>query len=176
MQNNEARGGNWMGDIRSTATRTTRSTPTSLLQRAARRLLAVHRDRQVPRDAATAQWLSEWYAQDTWRADPRLTVDYGARFLWYTPYVKVDDQVANFDPAKYDPAKAPRLYLPALVNGTRVAFDPVTGSATNAIFVGAYVPGTGNETNGMVHAAEAGVPRGFRKTLAPQIEPRLGFA
>src|SRR5206468_7314557 len=62
---------------------------------------------------------------------------------------------------------------PAIVNGTRVAFDPATGQSQNAVFIGAYVPGTGDPNNGMVSAGQ-GVPRGFRKTLAPQIEPRLG--
>ena len=28
----------------------------------------------------------------------------------------------------------------------------------------------------MVDAGRSGVPRGFRKTLAPQLEPRLGFS
>jgi hypothetical protein len=41
------------------------------------------------------------------------------------------------------------------------------------VFIGAYVPGTGNPTNGLVNAGD-GVPRSFRETLAPQIEPRLG--
>jgi hypothetical protein len=112
--------------------------------------------------------MSEFYAQDTFTANPRLTVDYGARFVWYTPYVKVDDQVANFDPARFDPAKAPRLYYPATVNGTRVAQDPVTGQTQNAIFIGAYVPGTGDPNNGM--SAGQG---GASATLTTD-RPRLG--
>ena len=51
--------------------------------------------------------LYEWYLQDGWQASPRLTIDYGARFLWYSPYTRPDKQVANFDPSKYDPSKAP---------------------------------------------------------------------
>ena len=45
------------------------------------------------------QWWSEWYLQDGWQASPRLTIDYGARFLWYSPYTRPDKQVANFDPS-----------------------------------------------------------------------------
>src|SRR5215813_8336651 len=121
------------------------------------------------------QW-AEWYAQDTWAMKPRLTLDYGARFLWYTPYYRPDGQVSNFDPSLYDPRLAPRLYQPAIINGTRVAYDPVTGQSLNSVFIGAYVPGTGKEDNGMVKETDSGVPQGFRKTLAPQIEPRLGFS
>jgi len=122
------------------------------------------------------QWWSEWYLQDTWRAKPRLTVDYGARFLWYSPYYRPDGQVANFDPSLYDPKLAPRLYVPAIIGGTRVAYDPVTGQSLNSVFIGAYVPGSGKEDNGMVKETDPGVPQGFRETLKPQIEPRVGFS
>ena len=45
----------------------------------------------------------------------------------------------------------------------------------NAIYIGAYVPGTGDESNGMVLETDPGVPGGFRETLKPQIEPRVGL-
>ena len=53
--------------------------------------------------------------------------------------------------------------MPALVNGARVAYDPVTGQSLNPIFIGAYVPGTGNEANGMVQADR---PRACRRASA----------
>src|SRR6185295_8025363 len=95
---------------------------------------------------------------------------------YYAPYTRPDGQVANFDPSTYDPKQAPRLYLPAIINGTRMAFDPATGQSLNQIFVGAYVPGSGNEANGLVKETDAGVPGGFRAILKPQVEPRLGVS
>ena len=56
------------------------------------------------------QWWSEWYGQDTWQLNDRMTFDYGVRFLLYSPYCRPDKQVANFDPSRYDPSQAPRLY------------------------------------------------------------------
>jgi hypothetical protein len=174
MANNEARGGNWMGEYNFSRNTNNPLDTGFAYSNALLGVFSQYTETDKYRDTSNRAWMSEFYAQDTFAITPRVTLDYGARFVWYTPYVKVDDQVANFDPAVYDPAKAPRLYYPATVNGTRVAQDPVTGETQNAIFIGAYVPGTGDPDNGMVSAGQ-GVPRGFRDTLAPQIEPRLGL-
>ena len=53
-----------------------------------------------------------------------LTLDYGVRFLWYTPWYS-SQPAAVFVPERYDPAKAPRLFQPARINSVNVAFDPV---------------------------------------------------
>ena len=45
----------------------------------------------------------------------------------------------------------------------------------NQIYIGTFVPGTGDPANGMVLQTDAGVPEGFRKIEPPQPEPRLGF-
>jgi Carboxypeptidase regulatory-like domain len=174
MHNNEARGGAWMGEF--TFNNNTNN-PMNTNHAFANALLGVfgnYQETATPGSTRNRAWMSEFYAQDTWQASSRFTLDYGARFLWYAPYWRVDDRVSNLDPERFDPARAPRLYQPALVNGARVAFDPVTGQTLPVVYIGAYVPGTGNPTNGLVNAGD-GVPRSFRETLAPQIEPRLGI-
>jgi len=175
MQNNEARGGNWAGDITFSNTTNNPLNTNFAFSNALLGVYSQYTETDKYRETRNRQWWSEWYLQDTWQTGSRVTVDYGARFLYYSPYTRPDGQVANFDPSKYDPRQAPRLYLPAIINGSRVAFDPVTGQSLNQIFVGAYVPGSGNEANGMVKETDSGVPGGFREVLRPQIEPRLGF-
>jgi hypothetical protein len=121
------------------------------------------------------RYISEFYAQDTWKASRRLTFDLGMRFLWYTPWYSTQP-AAVFVPARYDPAKAPRLYEPAVVNGANVALDPVTGQTRPNVFVGSFVPGTGDRYNGMVSSSEPNYPRGFRDTQGIEPEPRVGLA
>lgn len=119
--------------------------------------------------------LAEWYVQDTWRAHSRVTLDYGMRFLWYEPwYTKLPAAVFVLD--RWDPARAPRLYEPARINNQNVAVDPVTGEVRPNIFVGAFVPGSGDPYNGMVRNDDPGYPRGFRENQGIHPEPRLGVA
>ena len=176
MTNNEARGGTWMGQFQFNNNANNPLNTNFAYSNAVLGVYQQYSETSRYGETHNKQIWSEWYAQDTWQVTPRFTLDYGMRFLVYTPYWRPDKQVSNFDPSTYNRAAAPRLYQPALVNGARVALDPVTGQTLNQIFIGAYVSGTGNTANGLVLQTDPGVPRGFRKVLAPAPEPRLGFS
>src|SRR5262249_55638940 len=118
----------------------------------------------------------EGFGQDTWRVTPKLTLDYGLRLAYYTHYRHEDGGAAAFSLERYDPAKAPRLYYPVLVNGVRQGRDLVTGATVPAVLIGAQVPGTGDVTNGLVLATDASYPAGFKEQPAPLPEPRVGLA
>jgi hypothetical protein len=79
-------------------------------------------------------------------------------------------------PERYDPARAPRLYEPARINNVNVALDPVTGQTLPNVFVGTFVPGTGDRFNGMVSSDDPNYPKGFRDNQGLEAEPRLGLA
>ena len=62
----------------------------------------------------------QWYAQDQWKVNRQLTVTYGLRFGYHSPFQQIDGQGSNFDARLFDPAKAVALYE----NACAVPFTP----------------------------------------------------
>jgi hypothetical protein len=96
----------------------------------------------------------EFYLQDTWQVSPRLTLDYGVRFVWIPPQYDDRNQIALFDPNSYVAADA-------------VQVDPGSGNP---------IPGTGNLLEGMAYASNNTLPKGGWDDRGVMPEPRVGFA
>lgn len=80
----------------------------------------------------------EFYGQDTWRVTHDLTLTAGLRWSIFRQPYDEHNQISNFDPKAYDPAKAPcinadgTLDITSIVNGKPVSacnpnYDPLNG-------------------------------------------------
>ena len=116
----------------------------------------------------------EWFLQDNFKVNHRLTLDYGVRFAWVQPQYDRFERAQFFDPAAYDPAQAVRLYQ-TLPDGTGRGYDPVSNAIVDKSLIGTIIPGVGNVRNGIVDAAK-GYPRGGFDDRGIMIQPRFGFA
>jgi len=129
----------------------------------------------------------EGFVQDTWKIKPRLTLDYGVRFVHMSPQYDEGGHDVNFVANSWNLANAPVFYRAVCAAGAaapctgsnRQAFNPLTGQSlgpNTASAIGTLVSGSGSLTDGLALAGQGGVPKEdyFWPVLEPA--PRLGIA
>ena len=117
------------------------------------------------------------------------------RFGYSSGQFQLDGQGSNFDPSKFDPSKAPLLYIgyckgspqgipafgTACANANQFAIDPRQINNPNPVLlnknlVRAIIPNTGDPLNGLALPTDPNTPKAYRETDPIYFEPRLGFA
>jgi hypothetical protein len=93
----------------------------------------------------------EPFVQDSWKVNPRLTVNYGIRYTVVVPYKALWGNMIAFDPKLYDPSKA-------------VTVNPN----------GTIVPGSGDRYNGMVIPG-SGFPSSGKGRFPESTDPSLTY-
>lgn len=116
----------------------------------------------------------EGFAQDSWKAARKLSLEFGVRYQWLQPFYLQGNNATNFDPGLYN-----------------------SGSAVTVTTTGTLVPGSGNPYSGLIRVGDgvpadqtgrvpnvntalfsqipSGAPRGFYK-MHGAVGPRFGFA
>src|SRR5271157_1928726 len=105
-------------------------------------------------------WNYEWYAQDSWKVNRKLTVNYGARFAYFPPWKEARGEVANFNPSVWSAA-----------NDTSINDGVQVGSGIGLVEKAPYFP------QNLVGQFATGAPASGGFPNPPVvIEPRFGFA
>jgi len=127
----------------------------------------------------------EGYAQDNWKVNNQLTLDYGVRFVHAQPQHDGLLQSGNFLPDKWSQGEAPILYVAGCANGVypctgtnRQAMNPRTGQflgPNSTLAIGTLVPNSGNLTNGLYQSGQ-GIAKTTYTFPMLNIGPRFGAA
>ena len=118
----------------------------------------------------------EAFALDNWRVNKHLSLEFGVRYQFGSPFYTAENTITNFDPAYYDPSKAVTLNQA----GTVVTIPAGATRFNGLVRAGDGVPSdyqsvvpSFNSPN--VLAVPTGAPRGFYDGKN-YFMPRVGFA
>ncbi len=123
----------------------------------------------------------EPYAQDSWKVNDKLTINYGFRYTIIVPYKAQWGNMAVFDPTLYNPANAVGV-IPTGPNAGQL----IVGNGDR--YNGLVIPGSGfpDSAKGRVPEANSGqfnflfrngtYPDYYSNIQYGQIQPRLGIA
>ncbi|MBI1791806.1 MAG: TonB-dependent receptor [Acidobacteria bacterium] len=116
----------------------------------------------------------DWFAQDSWKASRKLTLEYGVRHSIWPPWHSRWNSLAEFHPNFYDPAKAPVI--------DRAGGFIVSGDRYNGIVLpGCGLPNAEGNRFPALHTGEFDrlfhcLPEGLAETHWLVFQPRLGAA
>jgi hypothetical protein len=104
------------------------------------------------------------YVQDDWKVTPRLALNLGMRWVYFSNDTASGDQVTSFSPGAYDPAQAPIVNVNGSlqINAENIPLNS-TGQPANLL-------------NGLLFAGQNGTPSGFFTPTKKSFGPRVGFA
>lgn len=120
-------------------------------------------------------WQVESFVSDSWKVSRKLNLEFGFRYQYLQPTYTVANNMANFDPAFYDPARA------VVVNNDGTIDTSKGGNLFNGLVrVGAGVPDdqlnrVPNGNDPLLLAVPTGAPRGVYQEQHV-IAPRFSFA
>jgi hypothetical protein len=120
-------------------------------------------------------FVREFYAQDAWRINRRVSLEFGMRWSFIAPWSAKLNNLTAFMARFWDPAKAPQVAANgSIVNGTGDRFN------------GLVLPGSGwpDAANGRIEqyndaaikALFRGVPSGFNPLRKTNFQPRVSVA
>jgi hypothetical protein len=132
------------------------------------------------------------FVQDTWKLAHHITLDIGLRVYHWDPPLQSTGEGSEFTFAKFDPTwggHPPVLFQPVLVNGVRMAQNPLNGQTFPVGYLSQMVPGTGYTCtptvtqsnpclfNGIVTQNQSGYnpSPGFIIPPGPLFDPRFGL-